>query len=108
MSFTISELAILADGRRLLLQGERGFTTTHWPPGDRWAGLTTSILESNVLATVLPDDDESGDEHPYDWLAALCAERGLTVTADELRRVPYRVEFSDRVQQALAARESSR
>ena len=107
VSFSVAELALLADGRRILLHAERGFTTARWPPGDKWAGLTAADLESNVLATVLPDDDEPAEDHPYDWLAALCAEHGLAVTADELRQVPYRVEFSDRVHQAVAARDSS-
>jgi hypothetical protein len=104
VSFSVAELAVLGDGRRVLLHEERGFTTAPWPPGDPWAGLTAATLEHDVLMTVLPDDDEPGEDHPYDWLAARCAERGLQVTADELRRVPYRVELSDRVLDALAGR----
>jgi hypothetical protein len=107
LSFSIAELAILSDGRRVHLHADHGFTTAHWPPGDRWAGLSASVLESNVLTTMLPDDDDTGEEHPCDWLAALCADHGLPVTADELRQVPYRVEFSDRVQHAVASRPGS-
>jgi hypothetical protein len=102
-SFSVAELAILGDGRRVLLHDERGFTLGIRPSGDPLSVLTAPVLERQVLATVLPDDDDAEEEHPYDWLARLCAKRGVGVTADELRRVPYMVEFSSRVLEALAA-----
>lgn len=104
LSFRVEEFAVLADGRRLRLHRERGFgTTVHvvgGTPGqvlDHWEHVTLSGLERDVLTTVLPDDDEPADEHPYKWLAGLVRAHGVEVSADELRAVPYEVKFSDRL-----------
>ena len=53
---------------------------------------------SAVEIVVLPDeDDPCWEPHPWEWLVALAAERGLSVTAKQLREVPYRIYLSDRV-----------
>ena len=49
---------------------------------------------------VLPDDD-SGDEHPYEWLRELLLRRGIETSVEQLRSVPYTVEFSDRLERHL-------
>jgi hypothetical protein len=61
-----------------------------------------------VPTTVLPDDDDTDDEHPYEWLAALCRQHGLDATADDLGRLPYFVEPSDQVRRRLALRSAER
>jgi hypothetical protein len=55
-SLSVAELAILSNGRRVLLHEERGFTLGIQPSGDPLSGLITSVLERDVLAVVLPDD----------------------------------------------------
>lgn len=98
-SFAVSEFAELADGTRVVLHAERGFTTgwVNVAEPDEIASLETlDSLERNVLNVVLPDEDD-GEPHPWDWLARLARRQGLEVTADDLRSVPYRVVFSDAV-----------
>jgi hypothetical protein len=103
-SFDVAEFAIVDDGTRVLLHEQRGFTVGGGPSRDPWSGLTAAILERDVLTTVLPDDDDTDDEHPYEWLAALCRQHGLDATADDLRHLPYFVEMSDQVRRRLALR----
>ena len=90
------EFADLADGRRLTLHEERGFTTS-----GQWRSLTLENLERDVRTTVLPDDDDTEDEHPWEWLATLLHARGVEATAQALRLLPYDVEFSERLRARL-------
>ena len=99
LSFVVHEFAELADGRRLTLHEERGFTTGLGgsAPSDMWRYLTLEHLERDVRTTVLPDDDHTQDEHPWEWLAGLIRAHGLEATAGELRLLPYDVVFSERL-----------
>lgn len=101
ISFVVHEFADLADGRRLTLHEDRGFTGTFAnngsEPSDQWRSLTLEDLERGVRTTVLPDDDESQDEHPWEWLAELLHVHGVEATAEELRHLPYDVVFSERL-----------
>jgi hypothetical protein len=106
VSFDVSEFAVLADGRRLVLHaGERGFSVTgprafcDSPLGD----LTAESIESGVLATVLPDEDD-GEQHPWEWLCDLLRAHGVVVAPDELKAVPYEVVLGERVQRLLRSR----
>ena len=96
VSFDVHEFADLADGRRLTLHEERGFTTS-----GQWRYLTLENLERDVRTTVLPDDDDTEDEHPWEWLATLLHARGVEATAEALRLLPYDVEFSERLRARL-------
>jgi hypothetical protein len=101
VSFVVHEFAELADGPRLTLHVERGFTgvtmASRGPaPSDQWRSLTLENLERDVRTTVLPDDDDTQDEHPWEWLATLLHARGVEATAQELGLLPYDVEFSER------------
>jgi hypothetical protein len=98
ISFDVHEFADLDDGRRLTLHEERGFTTS-----GQWRHLTLENLERDVRTTVLPDDDDTQDEHPWEWLAGLLHARGVEATAEELRLLPYGVEFSERLRARLGA-----
>lgn len=92
----MSEWIELADGRRITLHDERGFTTSAFGP--EWQHETPARLVASVLTTVLPDDAEaSGEDHPWDWLAELARQKGIGVTTAELRLVPYVVELGPRV-----------
>jgi hypothetical protein len=106
-SFDVHEFAVLDDGRRITLHDQRGFTTAvrvsdGSTPGDTWQHLTLAELERDVLTTVLPDDDETQDEHPWEWLAGLLRDYGVEASADELRALPYEVVFSDRLRARVA------
>jgi hypothetical protein len=61
-------------------------TVTRFPPN----------LERDVRTTVLPDDDDTGDEHPWEWLGWRLHVHGVEATAEQLRLLPYDVVFSER------------
>ena len=102
VSFDVHEFADLADGRRLTLHEERGFTTGP-AQSDPWRYLTLEHLERDVRTTVLPDDDDTQDEHPWEWLAGLLHVHGVEATAEELRLLPYDVVFSERLRARVVA-----
>jgi hypothetical protein len=106
VSFSVSEFALLADGRRVVLRGELGYTTA-WGSGVAttdavWSSYTEDDVIRGVRNVVLPDDDD-GEDHPWEWLAELAREQGLDVTTDDLRGLPYEVELTDRVLDLIAA-----
>jgi hypothetical protein len=106
-SFSVSEFVTLEDGRRVILHEDRGFTTAlrstgRSDPGELREHMTIESLTRDVLNVVLPDDDEPVEDHPWSWLADLARARGLDVTADDLRSLPYEVTFTDKVRRWLA------
>ena len=109
VSFVVHEFAELSDGGRLTLHEERGFTaftvassnTGRPPPSDQWHFLTLENLERDVRTTVLPDEDDTRDEHPWEWLVGLLHGHGVDATAEELRLLPYDVVFSERLRARL-------
>ncbi len=107
LSFGVTEFADLADGRRLVLRADRGFTSRLHGPGADEPGAarrheSLAGLAADVLATVLPDDaEETGEDHPWEELAGLLRDRGVPGSAAELSRVHYVVELSDRVRARL-------
>jgi hypothetical protein len=108
LSFVVHEFSELADGRRLTLHEERGFNTSTMAssgpaPSDQWRYLTLEALERDVRTTVLPDDDDTQDEHPWEWLAELLRVHGIEATAEELRLLPYDVLFSERLRARVTA-----
>jgi hypothetical protein len=107
VSFRVDEFAVLTDGRRVMLHsGERGFAVSgpYRPSAhDPLGGMTAQEIESDVLTTVLPDE-EDGEHHPWEWLAALLRRHGVHVRPESLKSVPYRVEFSERLNCLLGTR----
>lgn len=102
VSFSVDELAVLADGRRVVLhEGERGWSSSGPATTDPLGGLTQEDIESGALTTVLPDGEDPAEEHPYEHLAALARAQGVSVTADRLRAVPYTVELGPLLQELL-------
>lgn len=109
--FRVREFAVLADGRRVTLRDDLGFSS--WSRSfdarsgrttqlDPWAHLERESVLADVRAVVLPDDDSS-DEHPYAWLRELLRREGVETTEAHLRGVPYVIELSERLEQRLAA-----
>jgi hypothetical protein len=105
-SFSVSEFVTLEDGRRVILHEDRGFTiglgSSRESTADLRRGETIESLTRDVLSVVLPDDDVPAEDHPYSWLADLARARGLNVSADDLRSLPYDVIFTDEVRRWLA------
>jgi hypothetical protein len=97
MDINVHEFAVLDDGRRLTLHQDRGFSTsaTH---------MTAEHAERSVLTTVLPDDAEvTGEDHPWEWLASLIGDHGVAVTREQLKTVPYVLEFGPRLSALLGS-----
>jgi hypothetical protein len=91
MDFDVHEFAVLEDGRHVTLHQGRGFSTsaTH---------KTASEVKRDVLTTVLPDDAEvTGEDHPWEGLASLIRNYGVAVAPEQLKTVPYVVEFGPRL-----------
>jgi len=91
MDIDVQEFAVLNDGRRLTLHQNHGFRTsaTH---------MTADHAVRSVLTTVLPDDaEETGEDHPWEWLASLIQSQGVAVRPDQLKAVPYVVEYGPRL-----------
>jgi hypothetical protein len=117
LSFSVSEFAVLDDGRRLTLHAERGWTQCPHrvvPPGeplpdewdaalDPWSFVTRESVVQDTLNVVLPDDDDDPDDHPHEWLAGLLVARGVTASPEVLRTLPYTVDLSSRLEDRLAA-----
>lgn len=101
-SFWVSEFALLANGLRVILHEERGFTIGS-NFGDVKESLTSETIVRNVLNVVLPDDDECSEDHPWSWLAGLARNRGLDVHTDHLRGLPYEVVLTEDVSRWLAS-----
>jgi hypothetical protein len=97
MDIDVREFAVLDDGRRLTLHQDRGFSTSG-------LHLAAEQLQSDVLTTVLPDDAEvTGEDHPWEWLASLIQDQGVAVTPEQLKAVPYVLEFGPRLSALLKA-----
>ena len=95
MSINVQEFAVLDDGRCLTLHQDRGFSTsaTH---------ITADHAERSVLTTVLPDDAEvTGEDHSWEWFASLIRDNGIAVTSEQLKTVPYVIEFGPRLSALL-------
>ena len=95
MDINVHEFAVLDDGRRFTLHHDRGFSTsaTH---------MTADHAERSVLTTVLPDDAEvTGEDHPWEWLDSLIGDHGVAVTPEQLKTVPYVLEFGPRLSALL-------
>lgn len=96
---------VLSDGRRLTL--DRGLGFTSWPAAtdgsavtDPWRMLSEDTIKSNVVTTLLPDDDTDGD-HRWTRFVELLDTVAIRATADQLRRVPYDIELGPRLRARL-------
>ena len=106
VSFWVSEFVLLADQRRVTLRNDLGFTI-RW--GSNVSPNTSTVLgnetaqsmKQDVLNVVLPDEDNEED-HPWEYLTQLARSRGLQVTAEDLRGLPYSVHLTDSVVELLS------
>jgi hypothetical protein len=112
MSVSARHEAVLADGRRVPLLDDRGWTaalfhaaadgTRHRLTGI-WATQTREAMESTARAVVGPDEAFGGrtqaeeEAGHWDFLARTLHEEGVEIDAAELRELPHDVELGDRV-----------
>lgn len=90
--------AELADGRRVLLLDDRGWSSTQ-----PWTAASVTEIEETTRTAVGPDEP-FGDRSQHDmaadhWasLQQIARRQGVAVDAAELREVPHDVELSQRV-----------
>jgi len=105
-NFSVSEYAVLDDGCEVILHSERGYSAgVHGgEDADIWRFMTAAGIERDVLTVVLPDDaEQTGDDHPWDWLVDLLARAGVTESVERLRKVPYEVRLGPVVLSRLKA-----
>lgn len=93
--------AVLADGRRVLLLDDRGWSGSG-PPGIR---ALTSVQDIVTTARVVVGPDEPFDGRSHDdmeadhWavLAGILRQHGIVADAEHLRRCPHDVELGTRL-----------
>jgi hypothetical protein len=93
-SFSVSEYLRWDDGQRVMLHHDRGFTIGSSTGAVRGSESPASITRT-VLNVVLPDDDDVEESHPWAWLAELARIQGVSVTAEDLRSLPYDVVLTE-------------
>lgn len=87
-NFRVSEYAVLDDGSEVVLHSERGYSAgVHGGEHtDIWERMTAAGMKRDVLTVVLPEDaEQTGDDHPWDWLVDLLAQVGVVENVDPLR-----------------------
>jgi hypothetical protein len=102
VSFSALHRAVLADGRRLVLLDDRGWTSS-WSPD---VPPIPSVEEIEDTARVVVGPDEPFGEHTQadmendHWraLVDVLAQQAVAVDAHELRRLPHDVVLSARLQ----------
>lgn len=100
--FTVIEQFILEDGQRVIINSDRGFTVgaplEMDADGRVHAAAGSVVPDDDIRQTVMnvvgADEGEPEDSQPWERLAWLANQRGLRVTAGELRALPLRIEIA--------------
>jgi hypothetical protein len=96
--------AVLADGRRLMLLGDRG-----WASSQSWAALSAEDVEKTARMVVGPDEPAPGrsreEEEAGHWshLAGTLGGYRVAVDAGELRNLPHDVVLGERLLARIGA-----
>lgn len=105
--FSAHLFAVLADGSRVLVLGDRGWAQTSVsaarPPDVVVPDSTHDRAQVEDTARTVVGPDEPGDDGDYEaaavsywrYLADILARKGVDVPADELRGLPHDVELSE-------------
>lgn len=105
-NFRVSEYAVLDDGSEVVLHSERGYSAgvQGGEHADVWKHMTAAGIEGDVRGVVLPDNaEQTGEDHPWDWLVDLLARAGVIESVERLREVPYEVRLGPEVLSRLTA-----
>ena len=115
LSFSARHDALLADGRRIVLLNDRGWSQSRMyafsdpvspmreAPSSPWEGITQEDIEEMARNVVGPDSaygdytQAETDEGHWSYLAAALEEHGVDVDATDLRALPHKVELSERL-----------
>ena len=106
ISISARHEAELADGRRVLLLDDRGWSSSG--PSGIWSSTSVEDLESTARTVVGPDEPFAGhtsaDMAAGHWaaLAGRLAHHGIAVDAALLERLPHDVVLSDGLRERLA------
>jgi hypothetical protein len=105
ISISTRHEAELADGRRILLLDDRGWSGSG--PADIWARTSVEELAATARTVVGPDEPSAGrtraDMAADHWseLAGTLARHGVTVHAALLEGLPHDVVLGDRLRERL-------
>lgn len=122
MSVSARHEAVLADGRRVLLLDDRGWTssalTATWgeaPDGgagreqaDVWALTKVEDIEETARVVVGPDEPPDGysqeemEASHWEYLAGVLRQEGVVVDAEEVKQLPHDVVISERLLARIA------
>ena len=112
MSVSARHEAELADGRRVVLLDDRGWTSsalrataTREVPDqpDIWAVTTVKDIEESARVVVGPDEppdgysQEEAEAAHWAYLADVLREQGIVADVLELKRLPHEVVLSERL-----------
>ncbi|GAA4964982.1 hypothetical protein [Kineococcus glutinatus] len=95
----------LADGRRLTLLDDRGWSSSG--PGSIWAYQSMESLAETARTVVGPDEPPEGRTHEEEtalhWahLADIVQEQGVYIEAGELAALPHDVDVSSAIRARL-------
>ena len=122
LSFSARHDALLADGRRIVLLDDRGWSQSRIyfscegeppmreDPVSPWEGVTREDIEETARTVVGPDEAYGDytqaelDEAHWGYLAAALQEQGVDVEEADLEALPHDVQLSDRLLARLADR----
>jgi hypothetical protein len=103
MSASVRHEAVLADGRRLLLLGDRGWTSSAVGFADIWSSISVEEVENTARTVVGPDEPFGGrsqkdmEADHWSYLAHILRQQGVIVDAAELQRLPHDVVLGPRL-----------
>ena len=115
LSFSARHDALLADGRRIVLLNDRGWSQSRinfvsdrklplrGEASSPWEGVTREQIEETARSVVGPDcaygdyTQSEMDEGHWTYLSAGLKEQGVDVDATNLEALPHDVELSDRL-----------
>jgi hypothetical protein len=101
---TIQEFAVRRVGAAIPLRrrAEWGSHSSSGDAEDQWRRMSPESMTREVLNVVLPDDaEESGDDHPWGEFVEGLKSQGISVSAEDLRQLPYNVLFAPRLYDIL-------
>jgi hypothetical protein len=105
MSLSALHLAVLEDGRRVMLLDDRGWSASG--PPDIWRRTSVKEVEETARTVVGPDEPFDGYSHEdmesdhWAALAEALGQQGVLITAEQLSRLPHDVELSERLRTRL-------
>lgn len=99
--FDVSEEFVFEDGRRFVINADRGFTVSgilEANPQGRVRVVGRSAMPDEqvremVMNVIGPDEGEPEGSQPWERLAWLAQTRGSSVTAEYLRQLPLRIDI---------------